>query len=283
MNEHSKVNVDELVRYLEGEVTNSEAEKIEDRLAGDTSGQKRLSELRRMTSNLKETDGDLEDIDFVPEVRAAIAAVSDNHHKDSAQKPWRLRTISVAACFAAIVGVSIFWFLGHEQNMDNSDQFRVKASGKISHKRDKWVGISAFHIGADNVPRSLNEQMHRDDALLLSYTNLGDEPFSFMMIFAVNNAGDIFWYYPAYLDERTDPTGIPIRQGVRNVELFEKIQHKLSPGPLNIYGLFTDQPLSVATIEELIGNSKEPENDLHIGRLPIEDSGQYLIKTSITP
>ncbi|MCP4603746.1 MAG: hypothetical protein GY847_25050 [Proteobacteria bacterium] len=281
----SQLSTDELIRYCEGEVTRSEAQEIEDRLADNALDRKRLSKLQQMTQGLKEADEELENIDFVPHVREAIKAVSVESLNERVSKRWRIATLSLAACFAAMVGLSIFWSVTQEQKMLDSDQFRVKADGPLDLERENWINISAFLISDNGSPKPLEQQMRPDDALLFSYTNLGDKPFGYLMIFGVNAEGEVFWYYPAYTEEQTDPAGIPIHRAARDVELLEKIQHKMTAGPLVIYGLFTDQSFSVSRIEKIItdsiNNTGGDPNQLQ--RLPIEDSGQYIIKTRITP
>jgi hypothetical protein len=119
----------------------------------------------------------------------------------------------------------------------------------------------------------------------VSYTNLGENPYEYLMVFAVDSKGEVYWLFPAYLEEGSDPRSIEIFQGRPQVELGEKIRHDFTPGPLVFYGVFTHQPLHVSTIESLVGEMIR-SNQWIIeapARLPVENAAQQLITTRVEP
>jgi hypothetical protein len=97
------------------------------------------------------------------------------------------------------------------------------------------------------------------------------------MIFAVDEAGRVYWFHPAYSQEGEDPASIGISKGADQVELKEQIRHEFSEGRLWIYGLFTNRPLRVSAVEKLVEDVSPGE------RIPVEDSGQQVLTTEVKP
>ncbi len=165
-----------------------------------------------------------------------------------------------------------------------STNFRVKSDAPASTNRSKWIGLSVYHTkNKQQPPMQLGEKMHPNDGLLFSYTNLGPQPFKYLMIFAVSGTGDIYWYYPEFLRAGTDPTAIPIRGGVKRRELPQLIYHQLATDTLTIYGLFADQPLAVSFVERKVIESMKSGKALPgtLGNLPISEAGQFLVQTRV--
>jgi hypothetical protein len=91
--------------------------------------------------------------------------------------------------------------------------------------------------------------MARNDELLFSYTNLGAQPFDYLMIFAKDADAEVRWFYPAYESAAENPLSIAIARGRANVPLGELVQQEVADGPLALYALFTTRPLSVLEVE----------------------------------
>ncbi len=96
--------------------------------------------------------------------------------------------------------------------------------------------------------------VHAGESLAFSYVNPQAVGASFVMIFARDAEGRIFWFWPAWDKASDDPQSLPIAQGPDSVELREAVRHELQPGDLTIVGLFTPKPLHVHEVEAAIAN-----------------------------
>jgi hypothetical protein len=77
---------------------------------------------------------------------------------------------------------------------------------------------------------------------------------SYVMVFARDAAGHVYWFWPAWDDAASDPQSLQIPASASPVELTEAVRHQLQPGPLTIVGLFTNKPLHVHEVESAIAN-----------------------------
>ena len=260
------ISTQELFLYLEGEVTQRRAAEIDGHLAACPACRQNLQEQRAMLKLLSEPDEELQKIDLVDDVRRLIRT-----------QPVRPRRKLPAASFhiallLALAGAVALWFLTAEE-----DEFRRKSAAPAAHQQDRWVGLQAFSVGDTDQPHRLGETMEPGDSLLFAYTNLGEKPFPYMMIFAVDSQREAYWFYPAYTHEGTDPMSIPIGGNVSAAELFEKIRHDFPSGPIWIYGLFTRKPLHVSAVESIVQKTEPGE------RMDIQGSAQQILKTVVEP
>lgn len=111
--------------------------------------------------------------------------------------------------------------------------------------------------------------MRADDELAFAYRNPDGLPF--LMVFATDMAGQVYWYYPSWTDPDTSPTSVPARQGEHPFELPDAIRHPLPPGQFILHALFTRAPLSVHEVEARIAR-REPlvgEGE-HLTHLPLQ-------------
>jgi hypothetical protein len=87
------------------------------------------------------------------------------------------------------------------------------------------------------------------ESLAFSYTNPAAIGAGFLMVFARDPAGHIYWFWPAWNDESADPASLPISANAAPVELPEAVRHPLQAGPLTVVALFTPRPLHVREVE----------------------------------
>lgn len=258
----------ELFLYLEGEVTKRRAAEIDEHLGACRGCREQLESRREMLKSLAEPDEELMGLDLVPDVRKLI-----ERGVRPAKPRRKLPAVSVRiGLLVALAGAVALWFATAE-----NDEFRIKSAGPVVHEGDKWVGLRVFRLGVDDRPAPLSGSVVRDDYLLFAYTNQGEKPYPYMMILAVAADNRVYWFYPAYTSEGSDPCSIPIGGNVSGAELFEKIRHDFEPGNLWIYGLFTRKPLQVSEVEALVKEIKPGD------RIPLDGSAQHLLKVVVEP
>ena len=106
--------------------------------------------------------------------------------------------------------------------------------------------------------------------LLFSYDNAGPDPYRFLMIFAVDGTGHVGWYFPD--GDHGGATSIAVEAGLGR-ELSESVRLGLKPGPVELYGLFSRTPLTVAVVERAARGGVGPDRES--GRLPVAQTGQH--------
>lgn len=74
-----------------------------------------------------------------------------------------------------------------------------------------------------------------------------------LMLFGVDAAGDVHWFYPAYLDAAAPPSSVSLAGAQRKVAFREAVEPEdLAPGSFTLVGWFTNKSYDVAQVEALI-------------------------------
>lgn len=274
----------ELIAYLEQKVTPSEAARLEARLADSASARRRLAELRDLRAALATPWPEVERVDLVASVHKAIAAPMPRPPLRELLAR-RLLWFAVPAVFSAIVLLG--FFSPHLPGVGGGspgarpagpDEFRARAAAPPGTEAEHWVALQIYRKGDDRPPERVRERIKAGDGLLFAYTNLGPQPFAHLMIFAVSSQGDVYWFYPEYRDSTTDPSSVRIREAQAEAELPDLVHHRLAPGPVAIYGLFTRTSLRVSEVEKAVAQEKQPGR-----RLPVPGSAQYIVTVEVVP
>ncbi len=277
--------------YLEDEVTLNRSRELQRHLHGCDRCRAHLEQDRRLLQALARSDQRLADRDLLPAIRKRLAA-----ERADPLPPRRRSVVWVGAAAAAVAGVVLIWMLfstgagpagpDHPQRSTAAEPgVRIKGAGGVdpADQADRLVGLQVYRLPPGGEPRRLTEGLQDDDHALFAYTNLASKPYSHLMILAVDAAGAIHWYYPAYLEPADEPASVPIRAHVSPAPLPEKVRHEFAPGRLCIIGLFTRAPLRVAQVEAMIRSLRAAGGWSCGQRLPIADSGQHAIETRVRP
>ncbi len=278
MKRHDSVSTTDLIRYAEGEVTRSEADEIEGLLKESSRDKSRLDDLHALMGQLANVDELPDPAIFVAGVRDRIERTQPVRQPRSNRKKILTTVTGLAACSLLALALITFGRVS-----DEATEFQAKRADVTGNARERWIGLTAYRISTDGVPSPLGDTMDAGDGLLFSYTNLGQSPFQYLMVFAVDEEGEIFWYYPAYMAEGTNPVSIPIRPGVLNFELTDKVVHSFREGSISIVGLFSDQLLGVLEVEREVGDLVD-SGRWHVDqpfRLSHKHTGQKIIQTRI--
>ncbi|RME21757.1 MAG: hypothetical protein D6806_14115 [Deltaproteobacteria bacterium] len=253
--------------YLEGEVGEERRAEMMDHLWSCEACRKELERCRRLIGQLKKRDERLEGIDLTARLNRKASEV-----EQKGRLRGRLVLSLSAAAAVVIIAAGMLWFR-------QGGEYRTK--GAVENP-DKWVGISAWVI-ENGTSVGLGKTYRPSAALAFSYTNIGPEPFGYLMIFGVDSAGRIHWFHPAYLREGTNPESIGIEAGASERELPEKIRFNPAPGRLRIVALFTNRPLRVLQVEKMMKNWLEEGTFWKVARLPVPESGQHIIDVEVVP
>lgn len=80
-----------------------------------------------------------------------------------------------------------------------------------------------------------------------------------LMVFARDDGGEVYWYYPAWTSGDVNPVAVPIEPAPGLVELPEAVRHRVRGSRLTLYALFTDRELSVRQVEARLSSSAGAE------------------------
>jgi len=246
-----RIGTETLAAYLEGELTQSETVRLAEDLREDTEAQRRLEQIRRISDVLRRQDNELEGLDLVLGVRQALLDPPTSAWKHPAR--WL-----AAGGLAAAAGVALFVAL-RPPTVDISE-FQARSAGTHAAAATRWAGVKIYRSRAGAEPELLQGRLSRGDGLMFAYTNLGAQPFDYLMLFAQGASGQIHWFYPAYEQLGENPQSIEIEHGTADAMLAQVVRHQYTPGPLLVYALFSRKPLSVLQVEEWL----EPR----LGQLP---------------
>lgn len=242
-----------LAAYTEGEVAASEAASIEEALLTSQEGRQRLSRINSVEAALRDIRV-VEDIELLPSLLPRLEAARRSTTQASGRPRPAFRIAGPVAAAATVVllvfaGVLLF---RQRPSATSVDEYRVKSAASASDVRSRWIAFNAFRLSGEAQPEQVTDTLRSDDGLLFSYTNLGPEPFSYILIFGVDANRRVYWYYPAFLDHADNPKSISIAKDVSRAGLREVIAHPYTEGSLTLFSLFSDKVLSVSDIEAAV-------------------------------
>jgi hypothetical protein len=111
--------------------------------------------------------------------------------------------------------------------------------------------VHIYRVPSSGAPRPLEGPLGRDEELAFAYENQDDKPY--LMVFGVNERGDVYWFYPAWTDPSASPTAIPAVRGTAVSTLPEAIRHHFAGSRLEVHALFVDSPLHTREVEASLG------------------------------
>jgi len=259
-----EVTTERLTAYLEGEVTPSEVARIEAEIRESPTAKRRLENLRRIRDVLCQSTPEHRDLDLVPSLRHALVSPAPLA-APTRSRAWQVSRGWGAAAAGGILVLGLSWVYRHprsnfaERGTSSSptpglgvEEFRAKSGRSVVAGPSRWAGVRAFRVIRTGQPEPLTETVPTDASLLFYYTNLGNNPFDFLVIFAVDAHQNVRWFYPAYEQPGVNPASISIKRGLANVPLPDLIHLDWAPGPIVIHALFSHLPLHVLEVEARI-------------------------------
>lgn len=252
-----------LAAYLEGELTASEAMQLGAALARCADAQRRLCQLREIRTRLRSPDPELEGVDLSAGIQRMIGAP----RRVPALRAW-LGALSIAGLAAAFALVA---------RAPHAAEFRAKSAAPYRANAPQ-ASVQLHRLRDRARPEPAPLVLRPRERLLFSYVNRGARPFAYLMVFAVDAAGQVRWFEPAYVQQGTDPEAMRIQSQERAQLIPDVIEQAFAPGALVIYALFTHAPLRVSTVEGWLatqGNARLA--------LPLTDAELQVIERTVEP
>lgn len=169
--------------------------------------------------------------------------------------PWRLALVPVAVACLALLMVRIPW----TGTTTGDDGFTARGAGNAV--ADARLRVYAVEPGGHTT--LLGPTLRPDQELAFSFRN--PDAHRFLMVFARDSAGRVYWYHPSWTDPASNPSAVPILPSEDPRELPEAISHALTPGPLSLHAVFLDAPLTVRDMEALLAKDSSLESVLPSG------------------
>jgi hypothetical protein len=250
MSRRERVPTSLLLSHLDEELGADEAAAVERTSVDSASVRQRLDSLRTLRRALAAPVPELESRALGRALHAEAERQSRQRQSEkSAPAPLQRLWLAFAACALVLVGVGLGQLSPRPEELPSQIEVGARAkSATPAAAPSRWAGIQAFRLVPGGEPERLRKTLHPEDGLLFAYTNLGGEPFEHLMVFCVDAARELHWFYPAYASEQENPRSIPIQSG-QELALSEVVWLDLPKGPLTLYAAFTREPLDVWAVE----------------------------------
>jgi hypothetical protein len=235
---------------LEDELSAAERASVERQLEDSPASRDHLEQLRRVRAQLTGPSRAADGIDLVAAVQRSLGApVRPSDEAPRALHWWLGGFASAAGIALAVAGSSSPASPTRPlpPPAAASDDFRAKASseGEIP----QWSSVHIYRVEADGEPSRVTGPLEKNSALLFSYANLAIPHLGYLMIFAVDSASEVFWFHPSRAPGGADATSLPVVRSGTHVPIPEVIRHDLALGDVEIYAVFTLEPLHTRDVE----------------------------------
>jgi hypothetical protein len=264
-----------------GRLSSEDAARLRHHLTSCALCAKLNAELEQITKRLEIEPGELADSEMDEAIltlvrldRAGRAVERDSVRR---WKSYGVAALAAAAC------VALFFTLRPRSApiVQNSTEFYARDGA--GRRENQWVSIEIFRA-TESQYEPVKGRINADDALAFSYVNRNNPAFRFLLIFAVDKSGRVFWYYPSYTDRDANPTSIPIKKTVEPVALAEEVQHDLSSGRLRLFAVFSMSALDVGAIEDTVARELRNGRTLaNLDRLDLPETGQHSFLLTVAP
>lgn len=126
------------------------------------------------------------------------------------------------------------------------------ARGSAAHGDELLV----YRIRQGEPPARADGELASSDALAFAYENR--RGFARLSVFGVDPSGHVFWYVPVWTDAAETSLAALIEKTPGVHEVSEAVRHDLRDEQLQIYALFTDEPVSTRQVEAWLAQGLEP-------------------------
>ena len=113
---------------------------------------------------------------------------------------------------------------------------------------------AVFRVKGERESMRASDVVSPADELAFAYRNEVGK--AFLMIFAIDGAGHVAWYHPAWTDPADNPKAVPITKQVGFKELPEAVRHALQGPSLTVHALFMDKALDVRAVEARVARGE---------------------------
>jgi hypothetical protein len=178
-------------------------------------------------------------------------------------EPMRPRRFAAPALAAAFAAAAVLLVISIRPRVDSPDgeapgihapgnqrPGAVPPGAAARGTADRASRVFAYRIGSDDEARPVDRVILRSDELAFAYENPAG--WHYLLVFAVDERGRVYWYHPTWQDAADNPRAIAIEPGATRRELSAATRHDLDAAQLRLYFVFTEAALSVRDVESVI-------------------------------
>lgn len=269
-----------LAEFVAGALAPEDAAAVREHFKQCQPCQAAHARMAEMTARLGSAPGEFDAPDLAGDVMRLIRHGRSEPSRSVRHEPRRWFWPWLWAPAAAMAAAALLLVAWPRAGTDVTPGFQARGETAISP--DRWVSIEVFR-GTKTGYRPVGERIAADDALAFAYSNPTDHGFRYLMIVAVDDGGRVFWYYPVREGEHDNPRSLSIGKTVR-AELQEEIRHDLTPGRVRIFGLFSKNPLEVASTEAIVTRAVRAAGGVQrLSRIDMPEVGQQSFLFVVDP
>jgi hypothetical protein len=166
--------------------------------------------------------------------------------------------------FLAVAAMAAFFLVArlHAAESPRPDTFGARGISKASGAL--WV----YSLSTAAPPRLVEDHVAPTDELAFAYANPSGKPY--LAVFGVDEHGHVYWYCPGWPSGGRPPAAFRARAGVGPHELTEAVRHALDGRRLDLFAIFSDEPLDVEALER--------ETAAPRGLETLRDAGAIVVK-----
>jgi hypothetical protein len=248
---HTSCTVDELelIRLLDGELTENLARELRDHVATCPACGPRLRTLQGLLEQLGEMGPEPTSADDAAFIDAVERRLPERARRPAAAGRRRRPLVAALSVVAAAAAIAL-WMI------PRSDRSVLTPRGKSA---TPWHDLVAVDLGAVDGgqasaparPLGPGVRLAAGDGIAVRAQNRGQRSPVYLMVFAVDAAGAVHWIQPLWSDPAANPRSVSLLPG--EPPLLEVVAPEApAPGPLRVVSLLSLAPLDVRTVEGLL-------------------------------
>ena len=187
--------------------------------------------------------------------------------------------VATGLVLIAIFSFISIWQATRAERPDSSAEF-IARSGSTS-SLDSWVSVTLFRATQAGYVPAANE-LAAGDGIAFSYVMRPESGYGYLMILALDQAGQIYWYYPAFERTQNSHQSISVRSTQSAQSLPHEVKHDLRPGALRFFAIFSKEPLQVGDVErKVLADAEQAGSLINLQRLSISQTGQQSLLVQV--
>lgn len=257
---------EEMVEHVDSQLIAERSAAIAEHLLGCAACRDLQRQIQEMAQGLSPQKDEFADPQLAQDVLTLIR-LGQAKENQRQSVPWFRRwfvwTAPIAIAAAAVLIFSL---------SDRTPEFGKRSSATDA---ESWLELKIFKSDPSGYTE-VKQRIYASDALAFAYANQATEAdYNHLMVFAVDPAGSIYWYYPAHVDAERDPTSVAICGDCPTTPLPDEVAHQLRPGLLRMFAVFSSEQLRVSQVESRVARDLAQAGGLEsLLRLNLQGTGQ---------
>lgn len=254
----------------------------------------RLREFKELRDGIGAGEGEFQDSALCEEIMTLIELGRGKKARLPGMRrafPWNRWTAVAAAAAIVLTTTAVFQFAGLKnidaaiEDISDSGNRHGFASRSGTPSLDQWVSLTLFErrdANGGSTYHPVEASIRKGAFIAAAYEDRSALPFPYLMVFAVDQSGEVFWYYPEYDKNGPDQISIETLPVGGKISLPDEVTHDFSLGQIRFFGVFSKAPLNAALVEATVKRQSAAVQGLSkLTQLPIDDTGQWTLLVEV--